>query len=87
MTGVATAPAATPAWRPAGDAVIEAAALTMRYGTAVTALDQLTVQVKPGVTGLVGANGAGKSTLIKILLGLLEPTEGHAAVLGHDCAT
>jgi ABC-2 type transport system ATP-binding protein len=86
MTGVATATAAQ-GWRPAGEAVIEAEALTMRYGATVTALDQLTVRVKPGVTGLIGANGAGKSTLIKILLGLLEPTAGHAAVLGHDCAT
>ena len=46
------------------------------------ALDQLTVRVGPGITGLVGANGAGKSTLIKILLGLLTPTSGRAAVLG-----
>jgi ABC-2 type transport system ATP-binding protein len=67
--------------------VIEARGLTKRYGTTVNALDQLTVIVEPGITGLIGANGAGKSTLIKILLGLLEPTSGHAAVLGHDCVT
>src|SRR5215472_13287521 len=68
-------------------AVIEARGLTKRYGTTVTALDDLTVSVEPGVTGLIGANGAGKSTLIKILLGLLEPTTGKAAVFGHDCVT
>jgi ABC-2 type transport system ATP-binding protein len=68
-------------------AVITTAGLTKRYGTIVTALDQLTVAVEPGITGLIGANGAGKSTLIKILLGLLEPTVGRAAVLGHDCVT
>ena len=65
-------------------AVIETSALTKRYPGAVTALDQLTVRVGPGITGLVGANGAGKSTLIKILLGLLTPTSGRAAVLGLD---
>ena len=83
-TGALTAPGR--AWRPAGDAVIEAAALTMRYGTTVTALDQLTVAVKPGVTGLVGANGAGKSTLIKIRLRFTSRPIC-VAVLGHDCAT
>jgi ABC-2 type transport system ATP-binding protein len=79
--------AAGQAWQPAPGAVIEARGLTKRYGTTVTALDQLTVTVEPGITGLIGANGAGKSTLIKILLGLLEPTSGAAAVLGHDCVT
>jgi ABC-2 type transport system ATP-binding protein len=75
-----------PPWRPSAGAVIEASALTKRYGR-ITALDQLTVSVPPGISGLIGANGAGKSTLIKILLGLLEPTSGHAAVLGLDTVT
>ena len=65
--------------------VIEATALTKVYPGGVTALAGLTVAFAPGVTGLIGANGAGKSTLIKILLGLLEPTQGMAKVLGHDC--
>ncbi|MEE1785734.1 ABC transporter ATP-binding protein [Streptomyces sp. SP17BM10] len=53
----------------------------------VTALDRLTVEVHPGVVGLVGANGAGKSTLIKILLGLAPATSGTGRVLGLDIAT
>ena len=50
----------------------------------MTALDALSVDVSPGITGLVGANGAGKSTFVKILLGLVEPSEGTASVMGHD---
>ncbi len=67
--------------------VIKATALTKRYPGPVTALDNLTVTVAAGITGLVGSNGAGKSTLVKILLGLLPATSGTAAVLGYDCAT
>ncbi|RLL70482.1 ABC transporter ATP-binding protein [Streptomyces sp. Z26] len=63
--------------------MIATQSLTMRYPR-VTALDRLTVDITPGVTGLVGANGAGKSTLIKILLGLSPATEGSAHVLGLD---
>jgi ABC-2 type transport system ATP-binding protein len=61
--------------------------LTKQYGGRVTALAQLTVDVPPGVVGLVGANGAGKSTLIKILLGLSPATAGTAKVLDLDVAT
>ena len=57
--------------------------LTHRF-PAVTALADLTVEVPRGRIGLVGANGAGKSTLIKILLGILSPTEGRVRVLGHE---
>jgi ABC-2 type transport system ATP-binding protein len=67
--------------------VIETQDLGKRYPGGVTALTGLTLAVEPGITGLVGANGAGKSTLIKILLGLLEQTEGSARVLGHDTRT
>jgi len=61
--------------------------LTKRYGSKVTALDALTLDVEAGIIGLVGANGAGKSTLLKILLGLLAPTSGSATVMGLDVAT
>jgi ABC-2 type transport system ATP-binding protein len=68
------------------DVVVRTDGLSKDYGP-VLALDALTVEVGPGITGLVGANGAGKSTLIKILLGLVPPTGGSARVLGHDIAT
>src|SRR6476469_9969249 len=67
--------------------LIATQSLTKRYPGGVTALDDLTVELEPGIIGLVGANGAGKSTLLRILLGLLEPTAGTATVLGHDVRT
>src|SRR5215210_1284242 len=66
--------------------LISTRALTKRYPGGVTALDGLTLDIDEGVIGLVGANGAGKSTLIKILLGLLAPTDGTATVLDLDTA-
>ena len=66
-------------------ALIETSSLTKRY-SAVTALDSLSLEVEPGIVGLVGPNGAGKSTLIKILLGLVDATSGSAEVLGIDAA-
>ena len=67
--------------------LIAAEALEKRYEGGVTALDGLTVDIEPGIVGLVGANGAGKSTLIKLALGLLAPTGGAIRVLGLDPRT
>jgi len=66
--------------------LIATSALTKRYGS-VTALDGLTLEIEPGIVGLVGSNGAGKSTLIKILLGLISSTSGSATVFDLDVAT
>jgi ABC-2 type transport system ATP-binding protein len=67
--------------------IVSTSGLTKRYPPSVTALDGLTIELEPGIIGLVGANGAGKSTLIKILLGLLEPTSGEAKVMDLDVRT
>jgi ABC-2 type transport system ATP-binding protein len=64
--------------------VIVARDLTRRFGT-FTAVDHISFDVGAGeVFGFLGANGAGKTTAIKILIGLLEPTEGEATVAGFD---
>jgi ABC-2 type transport system ATP-binding protein len=66
--------------------LIATTGLTKRYPGGVTALDGLTVEIEPGIVGLVGSNGAGKSTLLKILLGLLDVTSGQATVFDLDVA-
>lgn len=58
--------------------------LTRRFGDFV-AVDHINFEVKAGeVVGYLGPNGSGKTTTIRMLLGLLEPTEGEATVLGFD---
>jgi ABC-2 type transport system ATP-binding protein len=63
--------------------VIESYGLTKRYGT-VPAVTGVTFEVSPHrITGFLGRNGAGKSTTIKMLLGMVHPSDGMAKVLGH----
>ena len=58
--------------------------LRKQYGDLV-AVDDVTFTAEPGrIFGLLGPNGAGKSTTIGCISGLLKPTSGRIAVLGHD---
>ncbi|MEX0712142.1 MAG: ABC transporter ATP-binding protein [Pirellulales bacterium] len=63
--------------------MIQLDSVSKQYGR-LQALDDISVEVRPGAVGLLGPNGAGKSTLIKLLLGLVRLNGGSASVLGYD---
>ena len=64
--------------------MIECEGLTKRFGT-FTAVDHVSFSVEKGsIFGFLGPNGSGKSTVIRMLCGILEPTEGSARVGGRD---
>ncbi|MGP9194885.1 ATP-binding cassette domain-containing protein [Yersinia pestis] len=70
-----------------GETVVEAQALTKKFGD-FAATDHVNFQVKRGeIFGLLGPNGAGKSTTFKMMCGLLVPSDGKALVLGMDLKT
>lgn len=69
-----------------GAPIIAVENLTRRFGS-FTAVDHISFEVQPGeIMGYLGPNGSGKTTTIRMLLGLLRPSEGRASVLGFDPA-
>jgi ABC-2 type transport system ATP-binding protein len=67
------------------NAIIETEALTKQYGTN-RGVSGVTFCVSEGeVFGFLGPNGAGKTTTIRLLMGLLHPTDGAARIAGLDC--
>ncbi|MBS0543569.1 MAG: ABC transporter ATP-binding protein, partial [Proteobacteria bacterium] len=67
----------------AGEVVIEASRLQMRFGDFI-AVDDVNLQVRRGeIFGFLGSNGCGKSTTMKMLTGLLPPSRGEARLLGE----
>jgi ABC-2 type transport system ATP-binding protein len=64
--------------------IVQAIDLTRRFGE-LTAVDRLNLEVKQGeIFALVGPDGAGKTTSMRLLCGLMDPSEGRAIVAGHD---
>lgn len=69
------------------DAIIQAQGLTKQYGKS-KALDGLDLEVYKGeVLGYLGPNGAGKTTTIRLLLGLIAPSQGSAMIFGQNATT
>src|SRR6476660_10124723 len=67
--------------------VIEIRSLSKDYGEG-RGVFELELNVEPGeILGFLGPNGSGKSTTMRMLVGLIRPTSGHASVLGSDIAS
>jgi ABC-2 type transport system ATP-binding protein len=66
------------------DQVVSTSGLSKRYGRDVLAVDRVDLRVSRGeIYAFLGLNGAGKSTTIRMLLGMIRPTAGHAELFGR----
>ncbi|MDR2493132.1 MAG: ABC transporter ATP-binding protein [Coriobacteriales bacterium] len=69
------------------DALLDVRGVTKRFGNTV-ALEHVDLMLGPGrIVGLLGPNGSGKTTLVKLVVGLLTPTQGSVAVAGMPVGT
>ncbi|MBI2806219.1 MAG: ABC transporter ATP-binding protein [Planctomycetes bacterium] len=79
--------AAVPALaRGAGQPVLLFDRVSKWYGP-VIGINQVTLELRPGITGLVGHNGCGKSTLLRLAAGQIRPDLGSVQIAGHDAWT
>ena len=68
------------------ETMIQCDALSKRFGH-FTAVDRVSFSIAKGsIFGFLGPNGSGKSTVIRMLCGLLEPSDGRASIAGFDTA-
>jgi ABC-2 type transport system ATP-binding protein len=74
-------PAHDPAWAAAPTVTVQG--ISKWFGTKV-AVSDVSCSFGPGITGLLGPNGAGKTTLMRMIVGLLRPSEGNVSVFGSD---
>jgi len=85
LASSASSPSASP--DQTGETVLHAYDLTKQYG-ARTAVNRLNLAVRRGeIVGFLGPNGAGKTTSIRMILGLITPTDGRVELFGRDLAT
>ncbi|MGA2493408.1 MAG: ABC transporter ATP-binding protein [Roseiarcus sp.] len=67
--------------------IISVAAVTKRFGSGLTAIDAINLEIAKGeIFALLGPNGAGKTTLISVICGIVSMTSGQVRVDGHDIA-
>ena len=64
------------------EATIDVRSVSKWFGD-VVAVNDVSLQVNPGITGLLGPNGAGKTTLLHMIAGLAKPSDGEVRLIGE----
>lgn len=85
-TAISTEPIAPKRAAPASEPVLLFRHVSKWYGP-VIGLNQVTLELRPGITGLVGHNGSGKSTLLRLAAGQMKPDLGSVTVAGEPAWT